>query len=188
MKQKLINWFISGLIGFLGCLWFTDKGCVYVPEKSKIINNTWIEHHTDTLLDTVVLRVPVPVVKYVEREVPKWMVIQDSVYSDSGQLMVPYNVYIDSVETDKYKFSYSAEVMGELVSLNPQITLYTDSTSTIQEEQVFIPKIPDWSLTVGLSDKLNFYTGVGYKGWSLGVDFNNRQFNQVFLTKTFTIK
>ncbi len=61
MKQKIVNWFLSGLVGLLAGLVLTDKGCIYVPKESKIIDNTWIEHHTDTLVIIQEKKVPVPV-------------------------------------------------------------------------------------------------------------------------------
>jgi len=190
MKQKLINWVISGLLGFLGCLWFTDKGCLYVPQESKIIDNTWIEHHTDTIYIPVPVEVPKPKTVYqtvYKDSIPNW--VFDFTIDSLGDTLVtiPYNMYIDSIETSEYKFTYSAEVMGELVSLNPVITLYQDSTAIIREEKVFIPKIPDWGLTVGVSNRLNFYTGVSYKGWGLGTEYNFNRINQFYITKTFKL-
>lgn len=186
MKQKIVNWFLSGLVGLLVGLVLTDKACIYVPKESKIIDNTWIEHHTDTLVIIQEKKVPVPVTVY--KEVSKEVFYRDTLYRDSGLVTVPFNTYIDSTETSDYKFSYKAEVMGELVTFEPTITLYQDSTVIHKEEQMYIPKTPDWSVTIGVSNKVNFLGSFGYKGWQVGLDANPQGINQLFLTKTFYLK
>jgi hypothetical protein len=102
--------------------------------------------------------------------------------------LVPFNTYIDSTETSDYKFCYKAEVMGELVTFEPSITVYKDTTVVTQEEKVFIYSKPDWSVTAGISTKANLISSVGYRGWQVGLDFNNKGVNQLFISKTFYLK
>ncbi len=195
MKQKLMNWFLSGLIGLVTGITLTENGCVYVPKETKIIDNTWIEHHTDTLVIIQEKKVPVPVTVY--KQVSKDYFLRDTLYrdlttvidtSDADLIAIPFNTYIDSTETSDYKFTYKAEVMGELVTFEPTITLYQDSTVVHKEEQMFIPKTPDWTVTIGMSNKVNFLGSFGYKGWQIGLDANPQGINQFFISKTFYLK
>ena len=187
MKDKLINWGISGLIGFLGCLFLTDKGCVYIPKESQVIDNVWIEHKVDTLVTIITKEVPVPKVVY--KEILKEVYLKDTLYRDSGYISVPFNVYIDSFKAPDYDFNYKAEVMGELVSFEPVVTVYKDTVTIRETEKIILPCSPkEWSVTVGVSNRLNYIGSVGYKGWNVGVDINQKKFNQLFIAKTFYLK
>jgi hypothetical protein len=35
MKKKLVDWLISGLVGFLACIVFTDQGCIMYHQNLK---------------------------------------------------------------------------------------------------------------------------------------------------------
>lgn len=186
MKKKLVDWLISGLVGFLACVVFTDQGCIYVPPESKVIDNVWVEHKTDTIV-FIQEKIPKPVTIY--KEVSKEYFLRDTLYITNDSLtLVPFNTYIDSTETSDYKFCYKAEVMGELVTFEPSITVYKDTTVVTQEEKVFIYSKPDWSVTAGISTKANLISSVGYRGWQVGLDFNNKGVNQLFISKTFYLK
>lgn len=186
MKNKFVDWLISGLVGFLACIVFTDQGCIYVPPDSTVVDNVWVEHKTDTIV-FIQEKIPKPVTIY--KEVSKEYFLKDTVYITNDSLvLIPFNTYIDSSETSDYKFCYKAEVMGELVTFEPSITVYKDTTVVTKEKKVFIHTKPDWSLTAGISNKANIISSVGYKGWQVGFDINNKGINQFFISKTFYLK
>jgi hypothetical protein len=188
MKNKLIDRLISALIGALACVVFTDQGCIYVPPESTVIDNVWVEHKTDTLV-YIQEKIPKPITIYKQVPVEYFVKNTDTLYITGDSLtLVPFNTYIDSSETSDYKFCYKVEVMGELVTFEPSITVYKDSTVVTKEERVFIYSKPDWSVTAGISNKANLISSVGYRGWQVGLDFNNKGVNQFFISKTFHLK
>jgi len=195
-NSKYFNNTIFALGGFLLCLYLTRSNCVQVPTKTEVIDNTWVEHHTDTVYSTIIKEVPKPVIIYkTVQEIPE--TIQDSiiamskrfgkdtVYTDTSQIALNY--YQDSIITDDYQLTWTAETFGFLTSMVTNVDVFKDSTVTTvtKTERVTEFRKPNFSLGAGISSRLNYKLSAGYKGWMVEVELDKQKFNQIYLTKIF---
>ena len=86
---------------------------------------------------------------------------------------IPVNCYSDSIDFERGKLKYNIETVGFLSKFEPVVELKPD-------------KIFHWSGVVGVSDKLNLKTGIGYDGWLAEIEFNKKmKFNQLYISKQF---
>ena len=78
---------------------------------------------------------------------------------------------------------YNIQTLGSLLDFDYNLSFYP---------QVYIKKEyinKKWLGSVGISDKLNYKLGIGYKGWVVESEFDKRsRFNQLYLTKQFYLK
>lgn len=203
--NKIYPYFITFLAGFLCCLYFTKWGCVE-PKIKEIDTGGWIQHHYETIHDTILQDVPKPIVIYKTRKEIKvagdtiWTYVpyvsgkldtfdldvpEDSlvVYQDTS--LIPINYYEDSIKTKDYELKWKAETFGFLTSMVPEVTVFKDSMSIDTNYIKRLVKQPKWTIQAGISNRLNYKVGAGYKGWLIESEFHNLKFNQVYLTKQF---
>lgn len=93
-------------------------------------------------------------------------------------MSIPANDYQDTVETDEYTFSYFVGTAGEMMIFNTEIKC----KPTVR---IIEPVQKNWSVSVGLSNKLTCKLGAGYKGWQLEADLSPKSVNKVYFTKQF---
>lgn len=103
---------------------------------------------------------------------PEWPV-------DLGDLRI--NEYRDSINTDDFNLKYQIKTLGTLVEFSPTIEVFPNTIT------VPIKKNPKFSIGLGVSNRLNYKVGFGYRGWMLEGEFK-KGFNQVYLTKQFYLK
>lgn len=168
---NLIFLSIGFLIGyFSGC----NKGAqIITNEVNKVI------------FDTVTVKVNVPITKikttYINSTDTIVKHLTDSVFIEvikNNPMEIPTNDYSDTIETDNYVFSYFIGTVGELMIFNPEITCKP-------LVRIIEPKQKDWSLSLGISNKLTYKIGAGYKGWQIESDFSPNNINKVYFTKQF---
>jgi len=201
--KNFVPYLVTGVFFFLlGMTIFSKCG----QTKYKIVNT--IEYKfKDTLYVTDTLRIPKPIVRWVN--VTNWK--YDTTYQTKLDTFIQYYGYpeaSDSFPVNEYKDSVSfmgvratdigtsgtvrlkwtAQTQGYLVSLVPEITFVEDTVKT--SVTTTLPKKSPWTVSVGLSNRLSGKIGIGYKGWALEPTINFNKLNppfQLFLTKTFTI-
>lgn len=192
-KSNFASYIIVFLTGFLACLIMTKNSCVYIPKEYDVIDTGgWVEHNYDTIVQIVEKEVPVPYPVYKKiSEIPQW--VQDSLMNGKWSIqldtvmledtvMIGLNHYEDSIRTEDYELKWQAETYGFLTSMVPQITIFKDSLVTYQP--IVKLRKPTWVATTGISNTLNYKVGIGYKGWMIESEFQDKlKFNQIYLTK-----
>lgn len=180
-KQTLINYSVVFLLGFLTCLYFTRAKCVDIPIKYDLIETE--KRIFDTIYVKVDKIIPKPTIVYKTLSEFRIDSIDKIQFVEVGldTSHIPVNHYEDSLKTDKYKLKWSAETFGYLTSMVPELEIYEDSL-VIEP----IIKHPKWTISTGISNRLNYKIGAGYKGWILEAEFNKLNFNQIYITKQFT--
>lgn len=154
--------------------------CSYKPKESPV---EVISVRTDTIVNVVEVKVPVPeqiyvtitdsILQYVTNE----RLVQ--IYTDtSGKVQT--NMYIDSISDTDYKLKYQIQTLGELLSFSPELEIYK-KTETVVRNKYLRPK---WMVGGAFSSNANFKVGLGYKGWTVETEFRNK-INQVWLGKQF---
>lgn len=194
-KSNLASYVVTFLLGFLCCLYFTKWGCVESKIK-EIDTGGWIQHHYDTVKTIVDRPVPIPTIVYKTKKEIQYILAPDTFDLDLGlpedsllivadTSLIPINYYEDSIKTSEYEFKWKAETFGFLTSMVPEITIFQDSI-TIDSNYIkrLMKKVkPTWTIQAGLSNRLNYKLGMGYKGWLIESEFHNLKFNQLYLTK-----
>jgi len=169
--QIILSLGIGILIGyFIGC-----DGKVKAVEKEKIIIKI------DTFVQTVQVKVPVPITRYITETDSIFKFITDSIYLDryvDKDEPIPVNQYQDSISTEDYKLKYDIATIGQLLDFKYDLSIYK-KTETITK---FKPT--KWTVSSAISTRGNFKVGLGYKGWIAEVEFQ-KQLNQVWLGKQF---
>lgn len=169
--QIILSLGIGILIGyFLGC-----NGKIKEITKEKVVIKT------DTLIKEVKIWIPEKKVVYLSKTDTLLSKVTDSVFIkiiEEQPGLISTNVYLDTITDEKFNFEYEIQTFGELLSFKPKITIYPE-TETITR---FIK--PKWTISGGISNRLNYKLGLGFKGWIVEGEFKNN-FQQVYLTKQF---
>jgi hypothetical protein len=134
---------------------------------------------TDTIVDKVVVKVPVPTVvvkkltdTLVQKITNERLVEIYKVEDD----YVMINRYADSTQNADYKFRYEIETIGELLSFKPEITTYRKTETETIIKQVSTK----WIVSSALSNRGHFKVGLGYKGWFVDTELSHK-FEQVYV-------
>jgi hypothetical protein len=168
------------LLGWLG-------HCVHTKRETSLSANTRQNEIVvnNTIRDTVLVPIEIPITKVRTRylTITDTLVrhLTDSVLIETikeNPMSIPANDYQDTVETDEYIFSYFIGTTGELMIFNPEIKC----KPTVR---IIEPVQKNWSVSVGLSNKLTCKLGAGYKGWQLEADLSPKSVNKVYFTKQF---
>ncbi len=166
ITYSVIFLLVGVLIGLAG-------HCAYQPKESP---TEVISVRTDTIIERVEVKVPVPITKYVFQTDSIFTQITDSVYLEyyvDRDEPIPVRVYQDSIQNLDYKFNYNISTVGQLLDFKYDLAVFPKT------EVVVVTKRPKWIVTSGISNKGNFKFGGGYKGWVIEAELNTN-LNQVF--------
>lgn len=154
------------LVGWIG-------HCAYQPKESP---TEVISVRTDTIVQHIEVKVPVPQKRYVfltdtvlknvtnERLITQYC-------TDTILGMVETNVYSDTIINNDFKFEYEIQTLGKLIHFDPIMTIFPRPCPKSNKHK--------WIITSGISNKGNFKFGGGYKGWVIEAEMKT-ELNQVF--------
>ena len=174
------------IIFVLGVLFGWFLGCNHNPTQETIE-----KIKTEIVYDTVQVKVQLPTkTKYITRVETDSILLErhDTIWQNlvvylPDSVKIPINTYIDTIHRKDYELVYNIQTLGSLLDFDYNLSFYP---------QVYIKKEyinKKWLGSVGISDKLNYKLGVGYKGWVVESEFNKRlNFNEIYLTKQFYLK
>ena len=178
MKNVLI--FVFGVL--FG--WFI--GCNQVPTQETVE-----KIKTKIIRDTVEVVVKSPTkVKYITRSEIDSILLEthDTTWSNlvvylPDSVKIPVNTYSDTIRRNDYELTYNIQTAGSLLDFDYNLGFYPQ---VYVKHEITSKK---WVVSTGVSDKLNYKIGAGYRGWVIESEFNKRlNFNQLYLTKQFYFK
>lgn len=104
--------------------------------------------------------------------------IDTLILKDSISIPFPINVYQDSLLTDDVDLKWKISTAGILIDFDPELTIKRKCPELIPR------KDKKWTMTAGVSNRLNWKVGIGYSNWMLESQFNkNGNFNEIYFSK-----
>ncbi len=88
------------------------------------------------------------------------------------------NSYSDSISDPDYKLKYNIETIGFLHNFDYKLDIYRKT------EIIDKTKKPKWMISGAISNRGNFKAGVGYRGWTVEAELDDR-LQQVYFGKQY---
>jgi hypothetical protein len=201
-------------LGFVLCALLSWRGCISIeapvkdlPQDTLYVQTFRDTFHTTYVTDTVVRYktkyVPVTTIQKVFGDTlfvyedtdssgirSNWIDLGDSTQLrwavDSGSMSeptIPVRTYQDSLISDQYNIQWEASVLGTLIDISHLIEFKKDST--VHTEARTVVKKTNWVVEAGVSNRLGYKGGLGFKGWKLEAEFRDKRLDEVYFTRQF---